>query len=226
MLRRASTTLGIHDLIPREDPMSPIVRFAILPLLFLGASAFAADPWMSPTSAQVDAIYPQVESLYIDLHHNPELSLHEEKTAAKMADHLRSLGFDVTTGFGGTGVVGLLKNGAGPTVMVRAELDALPVEEKTGLPYASTVRTKDDAGVDVPVMHACGHDLHMAIGIGTATLLAQHKDQWHGTLMFVGQPAEERVLGARAMLAAGLFTKFPRPDFALSVHDSGNLPAG
>jgi amidohydrolase len=195
-------------------------------LLSLTASALAADAWRAPSSAQIDSVYPQVESLYEDLHRNPELSLHEVKTAAKMAEQLQRLGFDVTTGVGGNGVVGVLKNGAGPTVMIRAELDALPVPEKTGLVYASHVTSKDDRGVEVPVMHACGHDLHMAIGIGTATLLAQNKDKWKGTFLFVGQPAEERVKGATAMLKDGLFTRFPRPDFAIAVHDTAGLPAG
>ncbi len=194
-----------------------------LPLM-LATTLLAADAW--PAKAQIDAIYPQVESLYLDLHRNPELSLHEVKTAARMADQLRKLGYDVTTGVGGTGVVGVLKNGAGPTVMIRAELDALPVPEKTGLDYASHVMTKDDSGADVPVMHACGHDLHMAVGIGTAMLLAQNKDRWHGTFIFVGQPAEERIRGASAMLKDGLFTRFPRPDYALSLHDTASLPAG
>jgi len=186
----------------------------------------AADAWRSPSSEQLDAIYPKVESLYLDLHRNPELSLHEEKTAAKIAEQLRSLGFDVTTGIGGTGVVGILRNGAGPTVMIRAELDALPVPEKTGLPYASHVTTTNDQGVEVPVMHACGHDLHMSIGIGTATLLAQNKNRWRGTFIYVGQPAEERVVGAAAMLRDGLFTRFPRPNYAIAVHDTAQLPAG
>jgi len=158
--------------------------FAIAGIIFIITSAQAADTWQ-PSKSQVEAIYPKMESLYLDLHRNPELSLHEEKTAAKMADELRHLGFDVTTGVGGTGVVGVLKNGAGPTVMIRAELDALPVAEKTGLAYASHVTTKNDQGVDVPVMHACGHDLHMAVGIGTATLLSQNKDRWHGTFIFL-----------------------------------------
>ena len=177
-------------------------------------------------SAQVDAIYPDTEAIYIDLHKTPELSLHEEKTAAKMADGLRRLGFEVSTGVGGTGVVGILRNGAGPTVMIRTDLDALPVEEKTGLPYASHVRTKDDSGLDVAVMHACGHDIHMASWLGTARILASNKNRWSGTLMMVGQPAEEVGLGARAMLQAGLFTQFPRPDFALAIHDAAELPAG
>ncbi len=199
---------------------------ALFAFLSIATQLHAADAWRAPSESQIDAIYPQMESLYLDLHRNPELSLHEEKTAAKMAENLRRLGFDVTTGVGGTGVVGVLKNGAGPTVMFRAELDALPVLEKTGLPYASTATTKNDQGVVVPVMHACGHDLHMAVAIGTATLLAQNKDKWRGTYIFVGQPAEERVMGAAAMLKDGLFTRFPRPDFAVTLHDIQYLPAG
>jgi amidohydrolase len=186
----------------------------------------AADPSRFPSKAQVEAIYPQTEALYLDLHRNPELSSHEEKTAAKIADQLRKLGYEVTTGFGGTGVVGVLKNGSGPTVMIRAELDALPIEEKTGLPYASQVKSKNDKGADVGVMHACGHDLHMAIGMGTAALLAQNKDRWRGTFIYVGQPAEETVTGAVAMLKEGLYTRFPKPDFAIAVHDSSGIAAG
>jgi amidohydrolase len=197
---------------------------ASLPLLAI--SLWAADIWRAPSREQVDAIYPQMETLYEDLHRSPELSLHEEKTAEKMAEQLRRLGFEVTTGVGGTGVVGLLRNGSGPTVMIRAELDALPVPEKTGLTYASHVTTHDDRGVEVPVMHACGHDLHMSIAIGTATLLAQNKNRWRGTFMFVGQPAEERIMGATAMLKDGLFTRFPRPDYVIALHDTDSLPAG
>jgi amidohydrolase len=193
---------------------------------WLAIPLWAADAWRAPSKEQVDAIYPQMESLYEDLHRSPELSLHEEKTAEKMANQLRKLGFEVTTGVGGTGVVGLLRNGAGPTVMIRAELDALPVPEKTGLTYASHVTTHDDRGVEVPVMHACGHDLHMSIGIGTATLLWQNQKAWRGTFMFVGQPAEERIMGASAMLKDGLFTRFPRPDYVIALHDTDSLPAG
>ena len=199
---------------------------ACIGLVFLVIPLLAADVWRAPSKEQVDAIYPQVETLYEDLHRNPELSYHEEKTAATIAEQLRKLGFAVTTGVGGTGVVGILKNGAGPTVMIRAELDALPVPEKTGLTYASHVTTHDDRGVEVPVMHACGHDLHMSIGIGTATLLAQNKNRWHGTFIYVGQPAEERIGGAKAMLKDGLFTRFPKPDFAVAVHDSNEYPSG
>jgi amidohydrolase len=197
----------------------------VLPLALLSGNLWAADSWSVP-SAQVDAVYPKVEALYMDLHRNPELSYHEEKTAARIAEQLRKLGYEVTTDVGGTGVVGVFKNGAGPVVMLRAELDALPVPEKTGLPFASHATTKDDRGVEVPVMHACGHDLHMAVGIGTAALLVQNKDRWHGTFIYVGQPAEERIGGAKAMIKAGLFTRFPKPDFAFAVHDSNGLPAG
>jgi hippurate hydrolase len=197
----------------------------LLLLVSLSVASWAAEPWRI-AAPQIDAIYPQVEALYLDLHRNPELSYHEEKTAAEIAVQLRKLGYDVTTGVGGTGVVGVFKNGSGPVVMLRAELDALPVPEKTALPYSSHVTTHDDRGVEVPVMHACGHDLHMAIGIGTAALLAQNKDRWHGTFIYVGQPAEERIGGAKAMIKDGLFTRFPKPDFAFGVHDSARLPAG
>jgi amidohydrolase len=177
-------------------------------------------------SAEVDAVYPQSETLYLDLHRHPELSGHERQTAATLAVALRALGYGVTTGVGGTGVVGVLKNGDGPAVMLRTELDALPVEEKTGLPYASTVRTKDDNGADVGVMHACGHDIHMASWVGTARIMASARSSWRGTLILIGQPAEEAGDGANAMLADGLFTRFPRPDYALAVHDDARYPAG
>jgi amidohydrolase len=194
--------------------------------LCLPTLLFSADPWRAPSAQQIDAIYPQMRVLYEDLHRNPELSLHEEKTAAKIADQLRKLGYDVTTGVGKTGVVGVLKNGPGPVVMIRAELDALPVLEKTELAYASHATTHNDQDVEVPVMHACGHDLHMSVGMGTAALLAQNKDRWHGTFIYVGQPAEERIQGAKAMLKDGLFTRFPKPDFVFAIHDSSFEPAG
>jgi hippurate hydrolase len=150
----------------------------------------------------------------------------EEKTAAKLAAELRAVGFEVTEKFGGHGIVGVLKNGPGPTLLVRADLDGLPLLEETGVPYASKTRVTDLTGQEVPTMHACGHDLHMTIFAGTARQLAAHRDRWSGTLVFVGQPAEERGIGARAMLKAGLYQKFPKPDFALAVHDSATLPAG
>ncbi len=201
-------------------------KAVLIGMLCVPAVLFAADAWRAPSAQQIDAIYPQMRALYEDLHQNPELSLHEEKTAAKIADQLRRLGYDVTTGIGNTGVVGVLKNGSGPTVMIRAELDALPVLEKTALPYASHQTTHDDQGVEVPVMHACGHDLHMSAGVGTAALLAQNRQRWHGTFIYVGQPAEERIQGASAMLKDGLFTRFPKPDYVFAIHDSSAEPAG
>jgi len=195
---------------------------------WLGAAEPAKSPasTSSPVLAPLEAIYPDLEKLSIDLHQNPELSFHEEKTAAKMADRLRALGYQVTTGVGKTGVVGVLRNGKGPTVMLRTDLDALPVEEKTGLPYASTVTTTDDKGATVHVMHACGHDIHMASWVGAATLLSRGKNLWRGTLVMVGQPAEEAGGGAREMIEDGLFTKFPKPDFAVAIHDSASAAAG
>jgi amidohydrolase len=175
---------------------------------------------------EVDAVYPEAKALYLDLHQNPELSSHESQTAAKLAERLRSLGFDVTEHVGGTGIVAIMKNGSGPVVMLRTELDALPVEEKTGLPYASKVHTKDDAGHDVPVMHACGHDVHMASLIGTADIMAKSKNTWHGTLMLIGQPAEETISGASGMIKDGVFTRFPKPDVAVALHVGNILPAG
>jgi amidohydrolase len=180
----------------------------------------------SPTSKEVESVYPEARALYVEIHQSPELSGHETQTAAKLADRLRKLGYDVTEHVGGTGIVAIMKNGAGPVVMLRTELDALPVEEKTGLPYASKVHAKDDAGHDVPVMHACGHDLHMASLIGTAIIMAHSKNTWHGTLMLVGQPAEETISGAKAMLADGFLNRFPKPDVAVALHVGNILPAG
>ena len=189
---------------------------------FLSTFAWA----QAPSAQEVDAVYPDAHALYLDIHENPELSSHEVQTAAKLAARLRGLGYEVTEHVGGTGIVAILKNGAGPTVMLRTELDALPVEEKTGLAYASKVHAKDDAGRDVPVMHACGHDLHMASIVGTAAIMAHSKNTWHGTLMLIGQPAEETIAGAKGMIADGLLTRFPRPDVAVAMHVGNLLPAG
>ncbi len=197
-------------------------RSNLLPFTLLAISAFG----QTSTSKEVDAIYSDAHALYLDLHEHPELSSHETQTAAKLADRFRTLGYDVTEHVGGTGVVAILKNGPGPTVMLRTELDALPVEEKTGLAYASKVHTKDDAGHDVPVMHACGHDLHMASIVGTAAIMAHSKDTWHGTLMLIGQPAEETISGAKRMVDDGLFQRFPKPDVGLALHVSNDAPAG
>ena len=169
--------------------------------------------------------YPSLEALYKHLHSHPELSLEEEQTAARLAKELKQAGFEVTEKVGGHGVVGVLKNGPGPTVLVRTDMDALPVIEKTGLPYASKVRVRDSEGREVGVMHACGHDIHMTCLVGTARVLAAMKDRWSGTLVFIGQPAEEIGTGARLMLEAGLFKKFPRPDYCLALHCDARDPA-
>ena len=195
-------------------------------LTSFAAAQSPTNAWLTPTVAEVNAIYPDIESLYIDLHRNPELAFNEKQTAAKLAARVKALGYDVTTGVGGTGIVAILRNGPGPTVMLRTELDALPVAEKTGLPFASIVTVKNAAGETIPVMHACGHDIHMSAWAGTARLMAEHKQQWHGTLILIGQPAEEGGGGALAMLKDGLFTRFPKPDFALSLHDDDTMPAG
>lgn len=195
----------------------------MLSLVLAAALAVAAS---HPALARLDDVQPPLEALYQDLHRSPELSLQEEKTAAKMAERLRALGFEVTTGVGGHGVVGVLRNGKGPTVLLRTDMDALPVREETNLPWASTVTAKDASGATVPVMHACGHDAHMTSWIGAATLLAGAKRGWRGTVVLVGQPAEELVRGAKAMIADGLFTRFPRPDHALALHVTQLLPAG
>src|SRR5258708_28904755 len=187
----------------------------LLALLFALSTAIPAAAQQS-LDAMVDREIAQLVATYKMLHASPELSHREEKTSAFFATQLRALGFAVTEhvgkydrpGFSGFGVVAVMKNGAGPTVLVRTDLDALPVEEKTGLPYASTVKAKNDTGQDVSVMHACGHDVHITNMIGTAMMLAQLKDQWRGTLVLIGQPAEETVDGAKAMLADGLYTRF------------------
>ncbi|HVH87786.1 MAG TPA: amidohydrolase [Terriglobales bacterium] len=191
-----------------------------LAMLIAAVSLGAVNPPVS--GADFDRLYPELQKLYIDLHQSPELSLHEAKTAEKLVAELKPLGYSVTPNVGGYGVVAILKNGIGPTVLFRTDTDALPVEENTGLPFASRVRTADGT----PVMHACGHDLHMSAWVGTAKWMATHKDHWSGTLMMIAQPAEEVVKGARAMLADGLYTRFPKPDFALAIHDDSGLPAG
>ena len=210
--------------------MKKLTFLAVLCGIFFAAPAMAQQS----LDSMLDRDIAQLVSTYKMLHAAPELSHHEEKTAAFLASQLRALGYTVTERVGkyaqtewtSYGVVAIMKNGAGPTVLVRTELDALPVEEKTGLPYASTVKAKNDAGQEVSVMHACGHDIHLTSFLGTAKMLAALKDQWHGTLIMIGQPAEETVNGARAMLADGLYARFPRPDFALALHDSGDVEAG
>jgi len=204
-----------------------IVALIAIPLC-LGVRA------QSSLDAMIDREIAQLVSTYKMLHAAPELSHYEEKTSAFLASQLRSFGYAVTEHVGkydrpqftGYGVVAVMKNGAGPTVLVRADIDALPVEEKNNVPYASKVKAKNDLGQEVSVMHACGHDVHITNLIGTAKILAALKDQWHGTLVLIGQPAEETVDGARAMLADGLYTRFPKPDFAVGLHDSADYEAG
>lgn len=194
--------------------------------LLLVASLTSIAFAQAPSAKEIEAVYPDAHALYLDLHQNPELSAHETQTAEKLATRLRSAGYEVTEHVGGTGIVAILKNGPGPTIMLRTELDALPVEEKTGLSYASKVHAKDDAGLDVPVMHACGHDLHMASLLGTAEIMARSKNTWHGTLMLIGQPAEETISGAKGMISDGLFTRFAKPDVVVALHVGNNFPAG
>lgn len=164
--------------------------------------------------------------IFTQLHSHPELSGREVETAKFLAKTLRGFGYEVTAGVGGTGVVAVMKNGGGPTVLLRADMDGLPVEENTGLPYASKARQTDLAGKDMPVMHACGHDVHVTALIGAAKQLVQRKDEWSGTLVLIGQPAEETLAGARAMLEDGLYQRFPKPDYALAFHVSARHPAG
>lgn len=204
-------------------------------LLTIVSWLFALSVFAQQTPQSLaDAELPSLLTIYKDLHTHPELSTHEERSAAIVAKELKAAGCEVTERVGKYddpkkpcfGVVGVMKNGAGPTVLVRSDLDALPVHEETGLPYASTVTTKNDEGKDVPVMHACGHDIHMSTLVGTARALGKLKDRWQGTIIFIGQPAEETVGGARAMLKDGLYTRWPKPDYALALHDNAELETG
>jgi amidohydrolase len=204
--------------------------------LFSIALLLSATPLFAQQTPQAlaDAELPSLLAIYKDLHTHPELSTHEERTAAIVAKELKAAGCEVTDhvgkydkpGLTSFGVIGVMKNGTGPTVAIRTDLDALPVHEETGLPYASTVTTKNDAGQDVSVMHACGHDIHMSTFIGTARALGQLKDKWHGTIIFIGQPAEETVGGARALLKDGLYTRWPKPDYVLGLHDDAEIATG
>jgi amidohydrolase len=200
----------------------------VMPLL---ASTMLCAASMVPAHAELDVIklkaaietsveadYPKLDALYKDIHAHPEIAFQELNTAAKLAAEMRALGFEVTEKVGKTGLVAIYKNGEGPTIMVRTELDALPMEEKTGLAYASHDKTTWN-GHETFVAHSCGHDIHMASWVGTAKTLVGLRDQWHGTLMFIAQPAEETVSGAKAMLADGVFTRFGKPDFGFALHD-------
>lgn len=201
------------------------MRFGMLAgaaLLALAGTPAQADDLRSDVAADM----PALMELYRDLHANPELSFEEVRTAAKLAEIARNLGFEVTEGVGKTGVVAVLRNGDGPTVMLRADMDGLPVIEQTGLPYASKVMATPASGVTTGVMHACGHDTHMTAWVGAAQLLVERKDQWSGTLVMILQPAEEIGLGALAMLEDGLYERFPKPDYVLGFHDAAGFPAG
>ena len=195
-------------------------------LLALASQSFAADPALDAVSAVVAREKDSLIGLYQHLHANPELSFQEEKTSQRVAEEMRKIGLEVTEKVGKWGVVAVLKNGPGKTILIRTDLDALPVREITSLPFASKVKTKDDQGNEVSVMHACGHDMHMTCWIGTAKAMMAMKDQWKGTLVFIGQPAEERGGGASAMLKDGLFENFPKPDLCLALHCSSELAAG
>jgi hippurate hydrolase len=194
-----------------------------------GASALALMAVPAQADELRDAVaadMPALVELYKDLHANPELSFQEVETSRKLAARARALGFEVTEGVGKTGVVAVMKNGDGPVVMLRADMDGLPVIEQTGLPYASKRRAVPATGIETGVMHACGHDTHMTAWIGTAQQLAARKDQWSGTLVMILQPAEEIGEGAKAMLDDGLYTRFPKPDYVLGFHDAAQFPAG
>src|SRR5438034_6819082 len=210
------------------------MNIGFLSILLLSALPAVSLFAQKTPQSLADAELPSLLAIYKDIHAHPELSMHEERSAAIVTKELKAAGCEVTEHVGKYekpgaicfGVVGVMKNGAGPTVLVRTDLDALPVHEETGLPYASTVTTKNDEGKEVPVMHACGHDVHMSTLIGTARALGKLKDKWHGTIIFIGQPAEETVGGAKAMLKDGLYTRWPKPDYALALHDDAEFEAG
>ncbi|HEY8187317.1 MAG TPA: amidohydrolase [Pyrinomonadaceae bacterium] len=209
-------------------------KICLLVYLFIFLAGNAAAIAQQSLDSMIDRDIVSLVATYKTLHAAPELSHHEERTASFFANQLRALGYTVTERVGkyekpewtSYGVVAVMKNGAGPTVLLRTELDALPVDEKTGLPYASKVKTKNEAGQEVSVMHACGHDVHITNMLGTAKILSQLKDQWAGTLVLIGQPAEEVGDGARAVMRDGLYERFPRPDYVVALHDSADLEAG
>lgn len=200
--------------------LTRIAAAACAPLLALSATSALAQPaapLKNDVVTRVDAMYPWLDTIYKDLHAHPEIAFQEVRTAGKLAAEMRKLGFTVTEKVGKTGIVAVLKNGAGPTVLVRTDMDGLPMEEKTGLPYASRARATSE-GRDSFVTHSCGHDIHMTSWLATARTLVELKGQWKGTLVFIGQPAEEIVSGAKAMLDDGLFKRFPKPDYAFALH--------
>jgi amidohydrolase len=204
----------------KKTLISSILLAALLPL-------FAQNDRLNDLiTKSADKLTDRYFDIYVDLHRNPELSLFEIETAKKMAAELAKMGFEVTTGVGGNGVVGVLRNGPGKTIMLRTDMDALPVSENTGLPYSSIKIAKDAAGTEVPVMHACGHDMHMSVWLGTLRSLTDLKNEWKGTIIALAQPAEEGSLGAQSVITDGLFKRFPVPDYALCYHVSAELAAG
>jgi len=194
----------------------------LIPLFFL----FSLTTKNKKFDSYIEKDLTYLKALYIDIHQNPEISLMEKETSIKLANELRKIGFDVEENFGGYGVVGILENGEGPTILYRTDLDALPMEEKTGLSYASKIRTKNFDGNEVGTMHSCGHDMHMTVWTGTARALAKRKNEWSGTIMMIGQPAEEIGAGAAMMLNEGLYEKFPIPDYGIALHSSPTIPTG
>ncbi len=206
------------------------MRFLIILVIILNVELMTTIVIAQIAEKEVEKIievdYPSYYKLYTHLHQNPELSFLEKNTSKRIASELKNVGFEVTENFGGNGVVGVLKNGDGPTLLIRTDMDALPIEEKTGLTYCSKVKMTDIDGEEMPVMHACGHDMHMTVFIGTANTLAKLKDKWKGTLVFIAQQAEERSGGARVMIKSGLFSKFPKPDYCVALHVSAEIEAG
>lgn len=200
-----------------------ILKASIASILLFSSTAMADEALRLDVAADYDA---SLDALFKHFHANPELSHREFKTAERLAAEIRAEGFEVTEGVGGTGVVAVLRNGPGPTVLIRADMDGLPVKEDSGLAYASVARQEDIDGQIKPVMHACGHDVHITSLVGTARQLARRTDQWSGTLVLIGQPAEERISGARRMLEDGLYERFPKPDYALAFHVAAGIPAG
>lgn len=218
------TNTRVHRSSKRILSAASLCWFPIL-LIWPGlAQSSGSDlSWIPP---RVDREFPSLFELYRHLHANPEIAFQEARTAQRLARELEASGFEVSRSIGGHGVVGLLRNGKGPTLMLRTDLDGLPITEETGLEYASKVRIQDADGQSIGLMHACGHDVHMTCFIGTARMLSREKNRWKGTLLMVAQPAEERGAGAKAMLAEGLFEKFPVPDYAIALHNDAGMQAG
>lgn len=201
-----------------------ILLFSLI--IFTSLIVFPLSGYTQDVDRFIDDIYPELDQLYKHLHQNPELSLQEKETSARIASELKSLGYQVTENVGGYGVVGVLENGAGPVLLIRSDMDALPMEEKTGLPYASTKKGVSNDGKETYIAHSCGHDIHMSVFVGTAKMMVEYKNAWSGTLLMVGQPSEENGLGASNMMKDGLYERFPHPDYAIALHDDPFLPAG